>query len=76
MHTCPRCESKKAEMVFESPVKGAWEVYVCPVCIFTWRSSEPETITNPEKYKKAFKINPADIPNAMNVPEIPERKVQ
>lgn len=74
MHTCPRCESKEAEVVFESPVKGAWEVYLCPVCIFTWRSSEPETITNPEKYNKAFKINPADIPNASNVPPVPERK--
>ena len=73
MHICPRCESE-ANKVAESPVKGAWEVYLCPVCIFTWRSTEPETITNPEKYKKAFKIDPADIPNAAHVPAIPELK--
>ncbi|MDE1407692.1 non-oxidative hydroxyarylic acid decarboxylases subunit D, partial [Bacillus licheniformis] len=47
MHTCPSCELKKAETVSKSPVEGAWEVYQCQHCFFTWRSSEPETITNP-----------------------------
>jgi vanillate/4-hydroxybenzoate decarboxylase subunit D len=28
-------------------------------------------ITHPEKYNKAFKVNPADIPNAVQVPTIP-----
>ncbi|MGA9173589.1 MAG: non-oxidative hydroxyarylic acid decarboxylases subunit D [Thermoactinomyces sp.] len=75
MHTCPRCETKKAEVVTKSPVKGAWEVYQCPVCLFTWRSSEPETITNPEKYNKAFKVDPADVPLATQVPAVPDRIV-
>ncbi|MFC7391968.1 non-oxidative hydroxyarylic acid decarboxylases subunit D [Scopulibacillus cellulosilyticus] len=75
MKTCPRCESKKAEMVSQSPVKGAWEVYSCPVCMFTWRSSEPESITNPEKYNKAFKVDPQDVPNAAKVPPVPERRI-
>jgi vanillate/4-hydroxybenzoate decarboxylase subunit D len=75
MNTCPRCESK-AELVAKSPVEGAWEVYLCPVCIFTWRSIEPESITNPEKYNKAFKVNPADIPNAAHVPPIHEKMIK
>jgi vanillate/4-hydroxybenzoate decarboxylase subunit D len=56
-----------------SPVEGAWEVYMCPVCIFPWRSIEPENITNPEKYNRAFKVNPADIPFLENVPPLPAR---
>ncbi|MBM7645453.1 transposase-like protein [Scopulibacillus daqui] len=74
MKTCPRCESKKTETVSQSPVKGAWEVYLCPVCMFTWRSSEPESITNPEKYNKAFKVDPQDIPHAAKVPPVPEKR--
>jgi hypothetical protein len=73
MHTCPRCESKEASIVAKSPVKDAWEVYLCPVCIFTWRSIEPETTINPEKYNRAFKVNPADIPFSENVPALPEK---
>jgi len=76
MHTCPRCESKEATVVSKSPVEGAWEVYMCPVCIFTWRSIEPETITNPEKYNRAFKVNPADIPFAENVPALPAKYIK
>ncbi|CBI41451.1 hypothetical protein HTY60_01820 [Bacillus amyloliquefaciens] len=45
MKTCPRCESKKGETVSQSPVKGAWEIYQCQTCFFTWRSCEPESIT-------------------------------
>lgn len=73
MLTCPRCDMKEATVVARSPVAGAWEVYLCPVCKFTWRSTEPETITNPEKYNPAFKVNPADVPLAPQVPAIPER---
>ncbi|WP_085524554.1 non-oxidative hydroxyarylic acid decarboxylases subunit D [Tuberibacillus sp. Marseille-P3662] len=73
MHICPRCESKKATMVSESPVQGTWEVYLCSVCLYTWRSSEPEAMVNPEKYNPAFKVDPEDVPNAHEVPAVPER---
>lgn len=73
MTTCPRCDSTKAEAVAESPVKGAWTVYTCPVCFYTWRSTEPESFTHPEKYNKSFKVNQEDIPNAIQVPAVPER---
>lgn len=32
MHTCPRCDSKKGELMSKSPVEGAWEVYQCQTC--------------------------------------------
>lgn len=32
MHTCPRCDSKKGEVMSKSPVEGAWEVYQCQTC--------------------------------------------
>lgn len=75
MPVCPRCESN-ADLVAKSPVEGAWEVYLCPVCIFTWRSIEPESITSPEKYNRAFKVNPEDIPNAAHVPPIHEKMIK
>ncbi|MFS2170494.1 non-oxidative hydroxyarylic acid decarboxylases subunit D [Priestia megaterium] len=73
MHTCPRCEAKQANLVSKSPVEGAWEIYLCSVCLFTWRSSEPETITSPEKYPRPFKVNPKDVPLATHVPPVPPR---
>lgn len=74
MHICPRCDSNRSEVVSHSPVAGAWEVLLCPVCMFTWRTSEPDSITDPAKYKSAFKVDPRDIPNVIHVPLIAERK--
>jgi vanillate/4-hydroxybenzoate decarboxylase subunit D len=73
MTTCPRCDSTQSKVLTESPVKGAWVIYSCPVCFFTWRSTEPDMITDPAKYPKPFKVDPADIPNATQVPAIPAR---
>lgn len=72
---CPRCEQTAVEQVAESPVKGKWEIYLCHTCYFTWRSTEPESITAPGKYKKNFKIDPQKIDTLPVVPPIPERKV-
>ncbi|MBW7975318.1 hypothetical protein FOA26_15910 [Bacillus velezensis] len=74
MKTCPRCESKKGETVSQSPVKGAWEIYQCQTCFFTWRSCEPEIITNPAAFNPAFKIDPKETETAAHVPAVPERK--
>lgn len=71
MKTCPRCNTEKASVIASSPVKGAWELYHCPVCLFIWRSSEPESIIDPQKYNPSFKVDPADIPKAAHVPVIP-----
>ncbi|EPZ48152.1 non-oxidative hydroxyarylic acid decarboxylases subunit D [Alicyclobacillus acidoterrestris] len=73
MTTCPRCDSTKAEAVAKSPVQGAWTVYSCPVCFYTWRSTEADKFTDPSKYEPSFKVNQADIPNAIQVPTVPPR---
>ncbi|WP_420236463.1 non-oxidative hydroxyarylic acid decarboxylases subunit D [Telmatobacter bradus] len=72
---CPRCESHKTEIVTKSPVEGVWEVYNCPVCFYSWRSTEPEYATSVEHYNPHFKIRPEDIPHFIVVPSIPARRV-
>ncbi|MDM5197046.1 non-oxidative hydroxyarylic acid decarboxylases subunit D [Fictibacillus enclensis] len=74
MDKCPRCDSKKTEFLCESPVKGCWTMYSCPVCTFTWRSTEPENITNPELYNQRFKVDPSDMGKYQIHPAIPERR--
>lgn len=69
--TCPRCESNTTEIQFKSPVKGVWELYQCTTCLFAWRSTEPETITNPKLYDPKFKFKPEDMPSFPTMPSIP-----
>jgi len=68
---CPRCESDKPEIVSFSPVKGAWIIYNCPVCIYSWRSAEPDYATKPDRYNPAFKIKMENISTFAEVPVIP-----
>jgi hypothetical protein len=71
MPCCPRCESERTEIVSTSAVEGAWVIYNCPVCFYTWRSSEPDYATKPDQYNPHFKIKVADIPTFAEVPIIP-----
>ena len=68
---CPRCDSKTTELQFKSPVEGVWEIYRCTTCLFSWRTTEPDTITDPEKFDPVFKVKPEDLPNAPMMPGIP-----
>ena len=69
---CPRCNSHKVSLLTKAPVDNAWEVYICDTCCFSWRSTEDEEITNPDKYNKTFKINPDKISTLTQMPPIPE----
>ncbi|MBW7981019.1 non-oxidative hydroxyarylic acid decarboxylases subunit D [Enterobacillus tribolii] len=71
---CPRCESPSPEVMSQSPVAGAWTVFHCPVCFFTWRSTEPDFITDPAKYNPHFKFSPQDMEHFGVMPAIPELK--
>ena len=53
---CPRCEHSSTRIRFESPVPGVWTLYGCDDCLFTWRSTEPDTITDPKLYPARFKV--------------------
>ncbi len=68
---CPRCDEDKAFKLFEAPVDGSWEVYSCPCCSFTWRSTEEEEITNPKLYNPKFKLNEQKIKEMAPKPPIP-----
>ena len=69
--TCPRCQSGRARTVATSPVPGCWMVHSCPVCSYTWRSTEPPEATDPERFPAAFAIDPAAIPGMPEVPALP-----
>jgi vanillate/4-hydroxybenzoate decarboxylase subunit D len=68
---CPRCRSNTIMVRSTSPVAGVWTVYGCNTCWYTWRSTEPEENTNPDKYPQVFRLNPADLPKLAVAPVIP-----
>jgi hypothetical protein len=68
---CPRCRTAGAATLAQSPVAGVWTVYGCNVCFYTWRSTEPQENTDPDKYPEAFRLNPEDLKNLPIVPIIP-----
>ncbi len=71
---CPRCGTAGPETLSHSPVAGAWTVFHCPTCFFTWRSTEPDFITDPAKYDPNFKFAPAEMDHFGVMPTIPELK--
>lgn len=71
---CPRCRSSTIAVQSASPVAGAWTVFGCATCFYTWRSTEPEGNTNPEKYPAVFRLKAEDVPNLGVSPSIPPRR--
>lgn len=69
---CPRCDSKEVELLTKAPKDDAWEVYICNTCTFSWRNTEGENITNPEKYDSRFKLKPTEFDNLAQIPPIPD----
>ncbi|MEU8825126.1 non-oxidative hydroxyarylic acid decarboxylases subunit D [Streptomyces sp. NPDC048636] len=68
---CPRCAHKTIETVATSPVPGVWEVLQCVRCRYMWRTTEPARRTLRAAYPREFRMTPADIDNAPEVPAIP-----
>jgi uncharacterized C2H2 Zn-finger protein len=68
---CPRCDFNQAYKIFEAPVDKCWEVYRCPRCNFTWRSTEEEEVTNPKLYHSKFKLSERQIEGMAPKPPIP-----
>jgi hypothetical protein len=47
---CIRCLRDTASKVAEAPDgSGAWELYFCETCHYSWRNNEPDYITVIEK---------------------------
>ena len=69
---CPRCESEHAYKIFEAPEDPSlWEVFRCPRCNFSWRSTEEETVTDPKQYSPRFKLSEKLIQEMAPKPPIP-----
>ncbi|GAA4507617.1 hypothetical protein GCM10023191_066270 [Actinoallomurus oryzae] len=49
-------------------------MYVCNTCIYSWRSTEPRSATDPLAYPAEFKIDPVDIPSIPAIPAVPPRR--
>ncbi|MCP1661169.1 non-oxidative hydroxyarylic acid decarboxylases subunit D [Neisseria perflava] len=71
---CPRCNSHDVSLLTKSPVGDVWEVYICGTCTLSWRSTEGENITNPDKYDARFKLDPAHFDELAQIPPIPPLK--
>jgi vanillate/4-hydroxybenzoate decarboxylase subunit D len=68
---CPRCRSNTTVVRAVSPKAGVWTVYGCDTCFYTWRSTEPEENTNPDKYPAVFRLVPENLAKLEVAPPIP-----
>ncbi len=69
--TCPRCDSGETEILAVSPIAGQWEMHICRVCNFSWRSTEPTQVTDPSQYHPSFKLTKAAIDRMTVYPPLP-----
>ena len=68
---CPRCRSNTTVVRAVSPKAGVWTVYGCDTCFYTWRSTEPEENTNPDKYPAVFRLTQENLAKLEVAPTIP-----
>ena len=68
---CPRCRSAKTRVVADSPVEGAWRMFLCPVCFYSWRSTEPDYATTAAGIAPGFRIDSATLDQGKVMPTIP-----
>lgn len=73
---CVRCLNDTAAKFAEAPDKsGAWEVYICGTCNFSWRNTEEEEVINPKLRDPNFQLTNDDIAKLqILVPVPPLRK--
>jgi len=59
---CVRCLHDTADIVAKAPDgSGAWKVFYCERCNFSWRSTEEEEVINPAKRDKWFQMADVDL---------------
>jgi late competence protein required for DNA uptake (superfamily II DNA/RNA helicase) len=59
---CVRCLNDTASKVADAPDgSGAWEVYYCTTCDYSWRNTEEDYVTDIEKRNPRFQVTPADL---------------
>lgn len=68
MH-CPRCNSATTDVMSRS--QGAWDVYLCRDCLYSWRTTEPDRLLHHETYDPRFRLTPEKISRFNEVPAVP-----
>jgi hypothetical protein len=69
---CLRCLKDLAAKVADAPDgSGAWEVYYCERCNYSWRSTEEDEITMIEKRDPEFQLDKVDLETLINLNPIP-----
>lgn len=68
---CARCGHEAVDKLADSPVPGAWQVFQCGRCLYTWRSTEPARRIERELYPAEFRMTQRDIDTASQVPAVP-----
>jgi vanillate/4-hydroxybenzoate decarboxylase subunit D len=69
---CVRCLKDTARKVAEAPDRsGAWEVYYCERCNYSWRSTEEEEITVLERRDPEFQLDQVDLETLSSPNPIP-----
>jgi hypothetical protein len=59
---CVRCLSDEARKIADAPDgSGAWEVYFCERCSYSWRSSEEDFVTDIAKRNPRFQLTDEDF---------------
>ncbi|MDD4335485.1 MAG: non-oxidative hydroxyarylic acid decarboxylases subunit D [Desulfotomaculaceae bacterium] len=70
---CVRCLHDTAGLLTKAPDgSGAWELYVCSRCNFTWRSTEENEVIKPELRDPNFQFTqePEDLQILVPVPAL------
>lgn len=70
---CPRCGGSALDQLAHSPVPGIWEVWGCQRCRYSWRSTEPLANRSRAHYPERFRLTPAQLDAAREVPPVPTR---
>lgn len=61
---CVRCLNDSAEVVAKAPDgTNSWKVFYCSKCNYSWRTTEEESVINPEKSDPHFKLDKVDLDN-------------
>lgn len=69
--TCARCKSSDTELMAHSSPVGAWEIHLCRTCYYSWRTTEPASVTEAEHYDERFRLTPEQIAGFAEFPVVP-----
>ncbi|MFG2086906.1 MULTISPECIES: non-oxidative hydroxyarylic acid decarboxylases subunit D [unclassified Spirillospora] len=72
--SCPRCAHETIDRLFTSPVPGMWDVLQCRLCLYCWRTTEPDRRTRRECYPESFRMTAEDVASAPEFPPVPPLK--